>query len=729
MGKQNIEIKQMREHMNAIAQTYEQEQSLLKSVKDAELTLEMQKHAQRVGELQLRLGGVQKEQEEVQIEALQNQITSQRHAFTQGAASRNNSPADPFAYPPELGDQSVPIPIPPPTFVAEGTRNPNARRKKTEKTAVKNRKPGGSTATLLGALPRPPTFQDSTQFDEAWTNTESPVSPGSPGAHPKEGSLEWLLKHFSRSNSSTFFTISSDQTTEQASACVACAVQSVGESILRWQAGKSGLTFDEVKSAQARQDCAAAVWSLFPRMRRDSTSQLTFPSNKTALLRQMKGRAYRDAMDSSIDTQIQTRGNGGGFGAAATMDSGLEFLLKATMQKTAASPIMRLEFERGLPLLLGIKMSWVLFDGTFRKADTSNDGTLTLNEFVQAFGSYDPASNGDPLYDQRSPSTAGSAARASVKVLCGGLELSGMNVDTAMESVDVGGKKKLSLAELIQLFRILNVQPPRKHAHALLTNGPGRTDKFIAIHAIRSMVQSAYDDAGKHIQDRIDKTSENDNDKSKVLKKRRQQLSKAKSAVLGVALEDWGDGLDTANYEKNEFSQSTTRRPQAGAQDVQVLEEFVELLSDERKAKDEAIDEMVLYAKRLKTLVSNQGHNVERSAIAEKAAQKSLAQMKSRAISLLHKVSNNNPGTDVRKESLRSEASRVTLRKRSSRAKSGGRSLASSTSNKQESDAQIGLLLSFVEQLETDISDKDRQALALTKRVVKLVNVLSKANR
>jgi hypothetical protein len=463
-----------------------------------------------------------------------------------------------------------------------------------------------------------------------------------------------------------------------------------------------------------RQACAAAVWWMFPRMRRDKSSQITFPSNKATYLRQLKGRAYKEAMDNPSQQTVEVE--------AAFLDFG--------NGKTHAPPppppppLMRLEFERGLPLLLGIKMPWVLFDGVFRRANTGSTGTLTMEDFMIAFGTHDPDRSGNPISDARSPSKAGSEARASsIKALCGGLEMSGMGLESAMGSVDVGAKGKLSLAELIGLFRMLNVQPPRKHAHALLMTVPagGRVDKFVANRDLMLMVETAYDDAEKHIQSRITESAA-DPSKLQILKKRLQQLRKAQSVVLGVASES----LDDAEHAFEQMQSmparrhvSVTERPQAISQDIRVLEEYVELLSEERKAKDDAIDEMLLYAKRLKLLVSNQGQSVERNEVAEMAAHKSLARMKSRAVRLRQQVSNKNPGDDLLKQSLQSEVCQVALRNK------GRSSKTVKTSKTQNTDAQVGLLLSFVEQLETDISDKDLQSLALTKRVVKLVNMLS----
>ena len=238
-------------------------------------------------------------------------------------------------------------------------------------------------------------------------------------------------------------------------------------------------------------------------------------------------------------------------------------------------------------------------------------------------------------------------------------------LESAMGSVDVGAKGKLSLAELIGLFRMLNVQPPRKHAHALLVTVPGRADKFVANRDLMLMVETTYADAEKHIRSRII-ASAADPSKLQVLKKRLQQLRKAQSVVLGVASEN----LDDAEYDFEQTHSmqtrrrvSVTERPQAISQDIRVLEEYVEVLSDKRKAKDDAIDEMLLYAKRLKLLVSNQGQAVERrNEVAEMAAQKSLARMKSRAVSLLHNVSNKNPGDGLLKQSLQSEVYQVALR-------------------------------------------------------------------
>ena len=170
-------------------------------------------------------------------------------------------------------------------------------------------------------------------------------------------------------------------------------------------------------------------------------------------------------------------------------------------------------------------------------------------------------------------------------------------------------KTKLSLAELIGLFRMLNV-----HAHALLVTVPGRADKFVANRDLMLMVETTYADAEKHIRSRII-ASAADPSKLQVLKKRLQQLRKAQSVVLGVASEN----LDDAEYDFEQTHSmqtrrrvSVTERPQAISQDIRVLEEYVEVLSDKRKAKDDAIDEMLLYAKRLKLLVSNQGQAVER---------------------------------------------------------------------------------------------------------------------
>ena len=184
---------------------YEEEKKLLETVKEEQLSLQLQKHAQRVDELHAHLNSIQKEREDAasirsvvfphksqhmpqHVALMQATTAPDTHVFTSAHLEQ----------PVELGDQSVPTPRMPLDRDSPGSKGARQRPKlqgeaKTNKEMTTHSSSGG-----VYALPQPIIFRDSIQLDEAWTNTELPASAGSPGYNPKEGSLEWLLTHFSR---------------------------------------------------------------------------------------------------------------------------------------------------------------------------------------------------------------------------------------------------------------------------------------------------------------------------------------------------------------------------------------------------------------------------------------------------------------------------------------------------------------------------------------------------
>jgi hypothetical protein len=167
------------------------------------MSLQLQKHAQRVDELHAHLNSIQKEREEAAVHL--NSISSvpppqkKSQHVAQHVALMQATPPDTHVLtsahleqPVKLGDQSVPTPRMPLDRDSPGSKGTRQRPKlqgapKTNKD--KEMSTAHSSSSGVYALPQPIVFQDSIQFDEA----------RSPGSNPKEGSLEWLLAHFSRS--------------------------------------------------------------------------------------------------------------------------------------------------------------------------------------------------------------------------------------------------------------------------------------------------------------------------------------------------------------------------------------------------------------------------------------------------------------------------------------------------------------------------------------------------
>jgi hypothetical protein len=189
---------------------YEEEKKLLETVKEEQLSLQLQKHAQRVDELHAHLNSIQKEREEA---ACISSVVSHKsqHMAHQPVALMQATPDTRVltSGPVELGDQSVPMARMPLDRDSPGSKGGARQRPKLQGAGTKTNKETETemtaqtqthSASVVYALPQPVVFQDSIQFDEAWTNTELPASAGSPGSNPnpKEGSLEWLLTHFSR---------------------------------------------------------------------------------------------------------------------------------------------------------------------------------------------------------------------------------------------------------------------------------------------------------------------------------------------------------------------------------------------------------------------------------------------------------------------------------------------------------------------------------------------------